>query len=286
MPHMLKDALMDVLTPQERSELYSAFDMIGDIVIVKIPDSLTSKKELIANAILRKVKPAKSVFAQVSPVQGDFRIRDLEFLAGENRTLTEYREHGCRFKVDVAKTYFSPRLSTERLRIAKMVSEGEVVINMFGGVGTFSIVMAKIAPCSTGRPCKIYNIDSNSHAIDLCAENARINKVHDTVIPLYGDAAEAMVRLRGVADRVLMPLPEKASQFVDSAVSGLKCGKTGIVHYFAHIKANTKKAAQGRGAEDTDLAFKNYQHSIAATRVVREVGPRIYQIVSDVLVRA
>ena len=74
------------------------------------------KKNLIADAILAHVKSAKVVFAQVSPVKGDYRVRNLSF-AGENRTITEYKEHGCRFRVDVAKTYFSPRLSTERLRL-------------------------------------------------------------------------------------------------------------------------------------------------------------------------
>ena len=107
MPHMLKNMLSNILSPSEVSHVYSAFDQIGDIVIIKIPDSLLSKKKLIADMILAHVKTAKVVFAQVSPVKGDYRVRNLEFVAGENRTTTEYKEHGCRFRVDVAKTYFS-----------------------------------------------------------------------------------------------------------------------------------------------------------------------------------
>ena len=143
MPHMLKEVLANYLTPSEQHRIYSAFDIIGDIVIIKIPKCLMSKKEIIGEAILGNVKPAKSVFIQTSAIEGEFRVRNLEFLAGEDKTETEYKEHGCRFRVDVVKAYFSPRLSTERLRVAELVRDNEVVTNMFGGVGTYSILMAK-----------------------------------------------------------------------------------------------------------------------------------------------
>lgn len=278
MPHMLKQVLGSILTQEETAQVYSAFDQIGDIVIIKIPDELMPKKKLIADAILAKVKPAKSVFAQVSGVRGDFRIRELEFISGENRTITEYKENACRFKVDVAKTYFSPRLSTERQRIAKMVGDNETIVNMFAGVGTYSVVIAKL-----NKTCKVYSIDSNSTASELDKVNARLNKVHDRIISICGDATDVIREsLAGQADRVIMPLPERARQFVDSAVLALK--ENGIVHYFAHIKADSKKAGQELGLQNADDAFAKYDHNILAVRVVREVGPRIYQIVADVSV--
>jgi tRNA (guanine37-N1)-methyltransferase len=79
-----------------------------------------------------------------------------------------------------------------------------------------------------------------------------------------------------------MPLPEKAKEFVDSAVLALK--RKGVIHYFAHVKARSKKLAIDQAAMDTNHAFVKYRHRIVATRVVREVGPRIYQVVSDVCV--
>ncbi|MGI0069050.1 MAG: class I SAM-dependent methyltransferase family protein, partial [Nitrosopumilaceae archaeon] len=115
---MLKQAMASILTAEETEDLFGAFDQIGNIIILRIPDSLLSKKKLIGQVLLEKVKTAKSVFYQSSPVEGDYRIRRLELLAGEDKTETEYKEHGCRFKVDVEKTFFSPRLATERLRIA------------------------------------------------------------------------------------------------------------------------------------------------------------------------
>jgi tRNA (guanine37-N1)-methyltransferase len=277
MPHRLKDILSEVLMPEEISKIYSAFDMIGDIIIIKIPNCLIFKKEIIAKAILQNIKPAKSVFVQTSAVQGEHRIRSLEFLAGDNNTVTEYKEHGCRFKVDVLKTYFSPRLSTERLRIGKMVSDNEIITNMFAGVGTYSIIMAK-----HNKTCRVYSIDSNPVANDLAEINVKLNKVQDRVLPIFGDAKEVINKeIKGKSHRVLMPLPEKAKEFVDSAVMALKENK-GIIHYFAHVKALTKSLAREKGVVDTKDAFYEYHHEILATKVVREVGPRIYQIVSDV----
>jgi tRNA (guanine37-N1)-methyltransferase len=276
---MLKQVLGSILTPEETAQVYSAFDQIGDIVIVKIPDELMPKKKLIADAILANVKTAKAVFAQVSPVRGDFRVRDLELIAGENRTITEYKEHGCRFKVDVAKTYFSPRLSTERQRIADMVGDSETIVNMFAGVGTYSVIIAK-----ANKTCKIYSIDSNAAASELDRTNAKLNKVQDRIISIHGDATEVIKeQLAGQADRVLMPLPERAKEFVDSAVLALK--EKGIVHYFAHVKADSKKAGLELGLQDAHDAFSKYDHKVLAVRVVREVGPRIYQIVADVSIR-
>jgi tRNA (guanine37-N1)-methyltransferase len=275
---MLKNVLAGVLDAEDAAQVYSAFDQVGDIVIVKIPESLASKKTLIAQAILDNVKTAKAVFAQASAVRGDFRVRDLEFLAGEDRTVAEYKEHGCRFRVDVAKTYFSPRLSTERQRIADLVNDNETIVNMFAGVGTYSIVIAK-----ANKTCKVYSIDSNPVAHELCIENAKLNKVADRVIPVCADAAD-MIRekLSGTADRVLMPLPERAKEFVVSAVAALK--EKGVVHYFAHVRADSKKHAKKLSESDTHEAFRAYNHEVTETTVVREVGPRLYQVVADVSV--
>lgn len=279
MPHMLKEVLGTVLSPEETSQVYSAFDQIGSIVIIKIPDALLSKKLVIAQAILDNIKTAKSVFAQVSAVQGDFRVRDLEFLAGQNTTMTEYKEHGCRFKVDVAKAYFSPRLSTERQRIADMVQDDEVIVNMFAGVGTYSIVIAK-----ANKTCRVYSIDSNIAAAELCTINAKLNKVQDRVESISGDAAKVIKdRLAGSADRVLMPLPERAKDFVNEAVLALR-PSGGIVHYFAHVRADNKKASQEAGLADASEAFSKYDHTAKGIRIVREVGPRFYQVVADVYV--
>lgn len=279
MAHILKTILKNVLPPEDISKLYSAFDIVGSIIILRIPDSLNSRKHIIADTVLMNIKSAKSIFAQTSAVQGDYRLRNLEYLAGVNCTATEHREHGCRFKVDVSKTYFSPRLSTERMRISKMIADNEIITNMFAGVGTYSILIAK-----SNKTCKVYSIDSNPIANELALVNTQLNKVRERVIPICGDAREVIAKqLRGTSTRVLMPLPEKAKEFVDFAVMALK-EKKGMIHYFAHIRANSKKLALDNAALDIKYAFINHDYRIASTRVVREVGPRMYQTVSDIMV--
>jgi tRNA (guanine37-N1)-methyltransferase len=276
MGSLLKNALKDVFTKEEIEKLYSSFDIIGDIIIIKIPDELEGKKEIIANTLINKIKTVNTVFQQISSVQGEYRTRKLCFLTGSNKSYTEYKEHGCIFKVDVLKTYFSPRLSTERLRVSKMISNNEIIVNMFAGIGTYSIILAKKNP-----DCIVYSIDSNPDANDLCIINSKLNKVQDRVIPILGNARTIIDnQLKGKATRILMPLPEQASEFIDSAIAALQNNK-GVIHYFAHIKSKSKLDAVEEGKINCHKNFECYHYKIISGRVVREVGPRIYQTVFD-----
>ncbi|HEY8109969.1 MAG TPA: class I SAM-dependent methyltransferase family protein [Candidatus Nitrosotenuis sp.] len=270
---MLKKALGGVLTEEEGLELFSAFDQIGEIIIVRIPDSLLPKKKMIGEALLENVHPARSVFYQATPVEGDFRTRNLEILAGEDNTETEYKEYGCRFKVDVEKAFFSPRLSTERDRIAQMIQDGETMINMFGGIGMFSIIAAK------KKKCTVYNIDLNPYAAKLCEENIKLNKLAGKVISIQGDAAQVVKeQLQNTGDRTLMLLPERSDEFLYSAISATKSG--GIIHYYSHQHADKRQDAV-EVSKQHYLQVTPVQSEILGGRMVRAVGPRYYQTVVD-----
>jgi len=272
---MLKKALENVLSEKESEDLFSAFDQIGDIIIVRIPDSLLSKKKIIGKTLLEQVKTAKSVFYQSSSVEGDFRTRDLEILAGVDKTETEYKEFGCRFMVDVEKAFFSPRLSTERDRIADLVQDGEIVINMFGGVGMFSIIAAK------RKKCTVYNIDINPIAAKLCEKNIKLNKkLVGRVVSIHGDAAKIIEeQFRDQGDRVLMLLPERSDEFLNSAILATK--SNGIIHYYSHIHADEKSQA-AKLSEKHYLDTTSIKSKILNSKIVRAVGPRYYQTVVDV----
>ena len=271
---MLKKALENILSQEESAELFSSFDQIGEIIVLRIPDSLKSKKKIIGETLLDKVKTTRSVFYQSSPVEGEFRTRNLEILAGEDNTETEYKENGCRFLVDVEKAFFSPRLSTERERISRLVSDGEVMINMFGGVGMFSILAAKM------KNCTVYNIDINPDASLLCEKNIKLNKLKGNVISLNGDATKIIEnKLQNLADRVLMLLPEKSDEFLDIATLAVK--NNGIIHYYSHIHADKKQDAP-KLSEQHYLNIARNRSEILNSRIVRPVGPRFYQTVIDV----
>ena len=271
---MLKKALESILTPKESDELISAFDQIGQIIIVRIPDSLLPKKKLIGETLLNEVKIVKSVFYQASPVEGDFRTRNLEILAGEDNTETEYKEFGCRFAVDVANAFFSPRLSTERERIANLIQDGETMVNMFAGVGMFSIMAAK------KKKCTVYSLDINPIASKLCEKNIKLNKLAGEVISINGDTTKIIdEQLENKADRTLMLLPERSDEFLDSAIKTTK--DNGIIHYYSHIHAD-KKSDAGRLSEEHYLEVTPVKSEILTSKIVRPVGPRYYQTVVDV----
>ena len=271
---MLKKSLESILTLEESNELISAFDQIGNIIIVRIPESLLIKKKIIGETLLEQVKIAKSVFYQSSAVEGDFRTRNLEILAGEDNTETEYKEFGCRFTVDVENAFFSPRLSTERERIANLIQDGEVMTNMFAGVGMFSIMAAK------KKKCTVFSLDINPVASKLCEKNIKQNKLAGEVISINGDSTEIIKeRLVDKSDRTLMLLPERSDEFLESAISTTK--NNGIIHYYSHIHAD-KKSDAGKLSEEHYLSVTPVKSEILSSKIVRPVGPRYYQTVVDV----
>lgn len=271
---MLKKSLESILSPKESEELISAFDQIGEIIIVRIPESLLSKKKIIGEALLNDVKIVRSVFYQASAVEGDFRTRSLEIIAGEDNTETEYREFGCKFIVDVENAFFSPRLSTERDRIANLIQEGEVMTNMFAGVGMFSIIAAK------KKKCTVYSLDINPIASNLCERNIKLNKLAGKVVSINGDATQIInEQLVDKSDRTLMLLPERSDEFLESAIKTTKDG--GIIHYYSHIHAD-KKSDAGKLSEEHYLQVSPVKSEILGSKIVRPVGPRYYQTVVDV----
>lgn len=271
---MLKDALKAHLSEEEITSLSSSFDIIGDIAIIKIPQELQSKERIIGEEILRKTKNVKTVLRQDSDVRGDYRTREVSLIAGEERYETLYKESGLRFRVNVKSAYFSPRLSTERLRIRALVKEGERILNMFAGVGTFSFVVAKIVRC------EVDSIDINPEAIRLANESLRLNKkLKGIVNPILADARAFANSRLGIYDRILMPLPERAHDFFQSAVDSAKQGA--MIHYYVHVpEENYYDENWIQGHLEEMKIHRGYK--VENWKKVREVGPRYIQAVADI----
>lgn len=276
----LRRLLSDVLSQEELAYIYNSYDIIGDIAIIRATERAKKYGKIIAEAIMQVHKNVKTVLAQTSPIRGDFRLRRLEFVAGEDKTVTVHRESGCLFSVDLEKCYFSPGLFYERMRVAKLVQREETVVNMFAGVGCFSIVMAKHSNVG-----KVYSIDTNPTAIQYMKENIRLNRVYGRVIPVQGDAKVAIEkRLRHVADRVLMPLPEKALEYLPYALLTLKNQAGGWIHYydFEHGNRIENPAEKVRLKVAERLEGLGLPFEVPFSRVVRTTGPNWYQIVLDI----
>jgi tRNA (guanine37-N1)-methyltransferase len=249
--------------------------VIGDVAILGPKGEGKGMTKKLAAALLKELPNVKCVFQQEGGIEGEFRLRRLRHLAGENRTLTVHRESGCSFKVDVRRCYFSPRLSTERLRIAGRVRRSERVLNMFAGVGPFSIVIAKKAGA------RVTSNELNSYACKLHEENVTANKVSNLVEVFNLDAAELRKKLEGEFDRVLMPHPSAADRFLPVALSLTARG--GLVHYYRHVLGRSEaEAAENIRAELEEVLPKGASFE---TRRVREVGPRWLEMAAEIRVR-
>jgi len=273
----LHEALKVQLSDEELKQL-RAFDIVGNIAVIKIQEELLPKKTIIGRALMDVHKQIRTVLRQAGPVSGEFRTRELEVIAGEPSTETVHREGGATFKVDLAQVYFSPRLAHERLRIASLVEPDEIVANLFAGVGCYSIIVAKHS-----RAAKIYSIDKNPVAFEYMLENIRINKVGDRVVPILGDAREVVKRqLAGKADRVLMPLPELGRKFFEVALQALKPAG-GIIHFYDFGQApdlftpSLDFARRFADAKGLDVRLLN-------SRTIRSYAPKCYHIVLDLLI--
>lgn len=197
-----------------------AFDLIGNIAITKIRNR--ARAEELAEDLLLSHTAIKSVYLDRGIV-GEYRLRDLELLRGEENFNAVYRENGLMFELDVSKVYFSPRLATERMFVAKDAEDGEHIIDMFAGIGAFSLNVAK------QHDVRITAIDSNPDAIHCMKRNLEINSLKGSITPILGRAEDAVPELPK-ADRVIMNLPHESRQFLKLASSRIKEG--GVIHYY------------------------------------------------------
>ncbi len=251
-------------SPEELLGFRPSFDVVGDIAIVEDIDA-----ERVASALMSCNKSIRTVIAPISDVEGEFRTRRFRHVAGEVRSITTHKEHGLCYRMDLEGVYFTPRLGTERLRIASQIRPNDVVLDMFAGVGPFALLIAK-------RRAKVIAMDKNPVAIKYLRENARKNKIEDIEI-LEGDSKELALRYVGVADHVIMNLPHSASKFLIPAIKAAKCN--GVVHYYAIAPEEDlfrDLTVIASAAEEIGVGFE-----VVYQGVVRSYAPRRFNVVID-----
>ena len=273
----LTQILENKLQPRLLASLPRAIDFVGDIAIVEVPLELDTYKPAIGEAIMKMNQNVRTVLAKASAVGGTYRLREFTVIAGEPRTETVHREYGCQYAVDVAKAFFSPRLSFEHRRVASLVEEDETIVDLFAGVGPFSIQIAKKRQNVT-----VYAVDVNPDAVEYLKKNIRVNRVIGQVHPILGDARQVVKsRLCGVADRTIMNLPEKAIQFVDVACETIK-PSGGAVHFYSFVnKPDSLENLKTRFTEAVKKSGRSVEKA-PFSRLVRETAPHEWQAVLDV----
>ncbi|WP_158057262.1 class I SAM-dependent methyltransferase [Halorussus halophilus] len=260
------------------------YERLGDIVILDEDDP--DRAQRIADAIMESDLPVETVLNRASKVKGELRVRDWDVLAGNETeasgasrgsedassgTETVHREYGCEFLLDVAEVYFSPRLATERHRVAEQVESEERVFDMFAGVGPF------VVPCAK-RGADVVGVDLNERAVEYLRENARRNGVEDRVTAIQGDVGEVAPEYEDWADRVIMNLPHSADEFVDAAVT--IAGDDCVLHYY-DIQHEDDPFGPGE-AVIRAAAEPEYEVEVETRHVVRSYAPHELNVCLDV----
>ena len=254
--------------PEDILGFSPTYERLGSIALIEEHDP--EQARTIANALMESSLPITGVLNRRSNIQGEYRIREWEQLAGES-TETIHREFGVELHVDVTRTYFSPRLATERHRVIEQVAETESVFDMFAGVGPFIIPMAVKGADTIG-------VDINEAAISYLQQNAELNGVTEQVTAVHGDVREVAADYDGWADRLIMNLPHTADEFLPTAK--LLASDACRIHYYDIQPAEDPYAA---GEAAIRAVFEDqYDVTVANTRTVRSYAPHEVNVCLDV----
>lgn len=235
---------------EEQEEEYElpSYELIGEIAVI---NELTVEEEEAVEGILNHHPSVKTILLKEEPLQGEFRVGEYKKLYG-GETETIHKEFGCLFKVDPTKVYYSERFSTERKRVVDQIEDGEKVLVMFAGVGPFAIMAAKLA-----NPEKVVTIEKNPVAADYLKENIELNDVGDIFEGYEGDVRELVPELDEEFDRIIMPLPESAEEYLDVALQSLD--NSGLVHLYTFLS---------EGVDVDSIISSMHGHNLSVSNIV------------------
>jgi len=251
----LKEALSKVLTKKELTRVKTAYDLIGDVAILEIDEELRNKEKKIGKVLLDIRKDVETVLRKDSSHEGVFRTQKMKYLVGEKKKVAFHKENNIRLKLNVEKVYFSPRLSTERKRIVELIKNDfkelenntkkktkENILVMFSGCAPYCCVIANNAKDMVN---KVIGIEINPEGHKYGLENIKLNKLINIGL-INGDVKKIAPKLSKLGtkfDRILMPLPKHAEDFLEDALMLSKKGTDIHFYNFLHEKEfdNAKK---------------------------------------------
>ena len=198
------------------------WERIGDVLVIKLHTNVEQYRDVIGE-VYAKVLNRKSVLCDTGGISGMYREPNVDVIYGSDDCETVHKENGVRFKLDPMRVMFSSGNMDERRRMANVSNNEEVVVDLFAGIGYFTLPMAVHS-----RPKRIFACEINPVAFDYLCQNIVLNNVTDVVEPLRGDNRK--VAPKNVADRVLLGYFGNTYSFLPTAVECLK-NHAGIVHY-------------------------------------------------------
>ncbi len=269
---LLKENFKKKLNKKELSLLPSSYQKIGDIVILSLKEKLLEHEKYIGQFLLERIPDTRTVCRRTGFIKTEKRKPQVKVIAGDKDTETIHKEHGVLYELDVNEIMFAKGNLNERKRITKLVKKDETVVDMFAGIGYFSIPIAKFS-----NPKKIFSIEINPIAYTYLRENIKLNKVEDKIIPILGDCVIEIPKLGRIADRVLMGLLPICKVYLIDAMKVVK--PNGILHYHG----NAKKEDWKKLLEDikTVASIEGFKTELIRKIRVKSYAPKIYHWVLD-----
>ena len=264
------------LSTDERDLLPSSYQKIGEIVIINTKKELWKYDKDIGRIILDNIPNTRTVCRRTGTIKGQFRLPSLKVIAGSRNTTTIHKENGILYKIDVSKIMFSKGNLFERKRLIDQVKEGETIVDMFAGIGYFSLGLAKFSGAR-----RIYSIEINPESYHYLWENIKINKLQEKIFPIFGDCLEECMELGKIADRVIMGLLPSPKNYLESAANVLK--KNGVVHY--HSTLGEDESPEKLFSEINSV-FNNFgfKARLLYSRKVKSYSPKVNHFVLDLQV--
>jgi len=258
-------------------KLPKGFQRIGDIIILNLNNEFDDCKKEIGEAVLSLFN-VKSVCNKFGEITGTYREPQIEVLAGSNDTLVTHIEHGIRYRFDLRKVMFAKGNLSERVRYPKQIIDGEVIVDMFAGLGYFSLAMGKLS-----NPEKIYSIELNPVSFGFFEENIKLNKIK-CIEAFNGDNRDIIDSLvkRGIkADRVLMGYLPPPKEFLPWALKIIKRG--GILHYEDILNVNNVEVESKKVIEMINEVAKEFGKKVELIHLqdVKSYGPMTHHYVFD-----
>ena len=250
----------------EKKLLPRGWQILGKIIIVSLNENLEHRKKEVGEALLSLYPRCKTVLLDRG-IRGRMREPDREIIAG-NRTETIHKENNCFFKLDAMRVMFSQGNLAEKKRMSKR-GKDETVVDMFAGIGYFSIPMAVHS-----KPKKIISIEINPVSFGFLKENITLNKVGNIIEPIAGDCAKATPC--GIADRVIMGYLD-GHEYLTQGISSLLPG--GILHYHEAVP----EAIEQRPVERILEVSKEHGRSaqIIGLHRIKKYAPGVWHVVVD-----